>query len=651
MRQSTLPGDCRKTHPMRAWVLAALLLAGCASGQVQARQEGPFSTSPEAGAPEHGARHEDRGGDADFRAAASKAFASDPATARSALEAFLASHPDHRQRPAALALLARVQIVSGDTAGAKTTLEKADAGGRTPDFDFLLGIAASRLGNAVLAVALLRPFLASGPPLVGGLTDVDAPLLLCAAAAEALVETGDPVAAIEQWDRYRSIDGTREHERAYARRRAEEVAEKIPGETALSALRSPRAPFVRALLGAHAVAVLRARGDEAGAVRLEQDIGLVRRNLGFDPGLHGTTTGDPLRLGLAVPQSGAQARLGEVVLRGAMLVMAEPTPSGDSSSYQLMVRDAAAPAERAGTAGVGAAAWSLAREDSVIGLVGSPDPRSIELATRDGVPFLLLDEHAPGARTTAFQLIHAPESRAMALAQQALAMGARRFVVLGPDSASGKRLAGAFKNALTAGGGALVAHITYVAGATSFSAQVNELRRLAFDALFVPDEAARLELVAPALAAAGIWPRRPRLPVTPSSPTAPIARRREALLLSTALSLSERLLRNAERYVQGAMLCPGYYPAEDARSGNFVARFREIYGTSPTAADAYGYDGLSILRGAVERGARTRADILRLMSGGRFEGTTGDIRFGPDHGRVDLPLIYVVDGDSIRLLK
>jgi len=636
---------------MRAWVLVGFLLAGCASGRVQARQEGPFPTPPEAGAPDAGVSREDRGGDADFRAAASKAFAADPATARAALEAFLASHPDHRQRPAALALLARVQIVSGDAAGAKTTLERADAGARTPDFDFLLGIAASRLGNPVMAVALLRPFLTSGPPAVGGQTDADAPLLLRAAAAEALAGTGDPVAAIEQWEEYRGVEGTREHERAYARRRAEEVAEKISGEAALSALNGPRSPFVRATIGAHAVVALRTRGDEAGALRLEQDIGLTRRNIGFDPGLKGAATGDPLRLGLAVPQSGAQARLGEVVLRGAMLAADEPTPSGDPSSYHLVVRDAAAPAERAGSAGVGAAAWSLAREESVIGLLGAPDPRGIELATRDGVPFLLLDEHPPGARSTAFQLIHAPESRTIALAQRALALGARRFVVFGPDSPSGKRLAGAFKNALAAGGGTLVAHVTYAAGATSFSAQVNELRRIAFDALFVPDEAARLELVAPALAVADIWPRRPRPLVAPSSQTTPTSGRREVFLLSTALSLSERLLRNAERYVQGAMLCPGYYPAEDTRSGNFVSRFREVYGTNPTAADAYGYDGLSILRGAVERGARTRADVLRLVGSGRFEGMTGDIRFGPEHGRVDLPLVYFVDGDSIRVLK
>jgi ABC-type branched-subunit amino acid transport system substrate-binding protein len=637
---------------MRSWLLLAISLAGCASGQVPARQEGtplPADHPSDVGVPEVRAPREDRGGDADFRAASSKAFASDPAIARKALEHFVADHPEHRSRPAAVALLARVQIASGDAAGAKATLESAGAGRRTPDFDFLLGIASSRLGNARQAVGLLRPFFASGPPPIGGQSDADAPLLLRAAAAEALAAIGEPVAAIEQWDQYRTIDGTREQERAYARRRAEEVAEKISADVAATALSSPRSPFVRALIGAQAVAALRARGDEVNAARLEQEVGLVRRNLGFDPGLQGSASGNPLRLGLAVPQSGPQARLGEVVLRGAMMVMAEPTSAGDSSSYQLVVRDAAAPAERGGTAG--AAAWSLAREESVIGFLGSFDARGIELATRDGVPFLLLDEHAPGARTSAFQLIHAPESRAVALAQRALALGARRFVVLGPDSPSGKRLAGAFKHALTAGGGTLVAHITYGTGATSFSAQVNELRRLAFDALFVPDEASRLELVAPALAVADIWPRRPRLLVAPSSANAPTSGRREVLLLSTALSLSERLLRNAERYVQGAMLCPGYYPAEDVRSASFVAHFREIYGASPTAADAYGYDGLSVLRGVVDGGARTRADALRLVAGGRFEGLTGDIRFGPDHGRVDPPLVYVVDGNSIRVLK
>jgi hypothetical protein len=115
--------------------------------------------------------------------------------------------------------------------------------------------------------------------------------------------------------------------------------------------------------------------------------------------------------------------------------------------------------------------------------------------------------------------------------------------------------------------------------------------------------------------------------------------------------VSPKFLHNTERYVQGALLCPGFYPADDARSGSFVSRFRETYGTSPSATDAYGYDAVFLLRGAVERGARSRADVLRMLSTQTFEGLTGDIHFGPDHGRTDPPLVYVVDGDSIHILK
>jgi hypothetical protein len=181
---------------------------------------------------------------------------------------------------------------------------------------------------------------------------------------------------------------------------------------------------------------------------------------------------------------------------------------------------------------------------------------------------------------------------------------------------------------------------------------VTSLRKLAFEALFIPDDASRLELVAPALAVADIWPRSPRTVFAAAHSAASAgAGRREALLLSTALSVSPKFLHNTERYVQGALLCPGFYPADDARSGAFVTRFREAYGSLPSASDAYGYDALFVLRTAVERGARSRADVLRILASQTFEGLTGDIRFGADHGRIDPPLVYVVEGDSIRVLK
>jgi ABC-type branched-subunit amino acid transport system substrate-binding protein len=234
------------------------------------------------------------------------------------------------------------------------------------------------------------------------------------------------------------------------------------------------------------------------------------------------------------------------------------------------------------------------------------------------------------------------------LARKALALGGRRFAILGPKSPSGTRLAAAFRGAVEAGGGTITGHITYAPASTTFSNEVQSLRKLAFDALFVPDDAGKLELIAPALAVADIWSRPVR---AFSSSARDTGGRRDVFLLSTAVGVSQKLVQGAERYVQGALLCPGFYPAEDARAGNFVSRFRDTYGAAPTATDAYGHDALLLLRTAVERGARTRADLLRALGGGVFEGATGDVRFGPEHGRIDTPTLYVVDGTTIRTFK
>lgn len=634
---------------MRAWAFTAIALAGCASGMVRAGQE---QRQAEPGSPDAGsildASTGDPGGDADFRAAANRALVTDPSAASAGLEAFLDHHPSHPGRTAAAALLARVHLGAGDAKAALAALERYAPGAQTADVQFVSALAQVRLGKGAQVVPVLHTFEASGVPAIGGVPDPDANILLHAATAEALAAAGDAGGAIDAWDLYLQNESLRVHERAFARRRAEEIANAVSPEVALQTLASKRRPLTRSMLGAKAAVALRAVGDEASAGRLEQDTGVVRRTLAIDPSQSPPGPGDPLRFGLAIPLSGPQSRLGEVVLRSAALVIGTPAANGQPSPYHLLVRDSAAPTDRA-PAGPSSTVWNLSRDEGAVGIVGTPDPRAIELATREGLPFLLLDERAPGGRNTAFQLIHSPESRAAALASRALQLGARRFAILGPDTPAGKRLAAAFRERMSQGGAAQAAAITYPAKATAFSAQVKQLHATAFDVLFVPDDAARLELIAPALAVSDIWPRQPRQ--LGGAPAKAGTGRREILLMSTALSLSQRLLQNAERYVQGAMLCPGYYPAQDARGGNFASRFHELYGTAPTAADAYGYDGLAILRSAVERGARTKADVLRLLDREAFEGVTGDVRFGPDHARIDPPAIYVVEGDSIRTLR
>jgi hypothetical protein len=175
------------------------------------------------------------------------------------------------------------------------------------------------------------------------------------------------------------------------------------------------------------------------------------------------------------------------------------------------------------------------------------------------------------------------------------------------------------------------------------------LRRTSFDAVFIPDDADRLELVGPALAVIDVWSRPPGRKPQASTPGNP---RRDVLLLSTAVGLSKRLVRNAGRYVQGALLAPGFCAAsDDPRSARFVARFRQLYAQDPTATDAYGFDGMRLLRAAVERGARTRADVLKLLASESRDGVTGSVKFGPDHTRIDPPPVYTVEGDELRVAQ
>lgn len=636
---------------MRLCLSALLVFAGCASARASADRSQAIAPARSATAIDAG---DEPGGDADFRLVAARAANPyDPAT-RASLRDFLARHPHHHQRPAAVSMLSGVLLVQGDARAAKTVLAENDAFLSSAERDFWGGICAGQLRDAARALALLKKYVAADPPLrMGGLPDHDVRRLLRSSLAESLAALGNPGDAIDQLELYARIESNRPSERVYALRRAEEIAATAADAAALDALAGRRGMFARAALGGKAVRALRARGDTANAARLDQDTMAVRRQVGLEAPLPSALPTDPSRLGLVVPLSGNQLRLGEVILRGAALAVSAAAHAVEQSGFRIMVRDAAAPAERSTLGGGTAAAIvALAREERVIGAVSTPDARGGEFAAREGLPLVLLDERAGPGQVTAFSLIHSAEARAVALARTALALGARRFVILHPDSASGKRLTSAFHGAVEAGGGSVTGVLSYPPGTTTFVNEVTELRRAPFEALFVPDDAARLELIAPALAVSDIWPRSPRLAFSSARSAATSGPgRRESFLLSTALGVSDRFLRNVGRYVQGAMLCPGFYPSDDTRSASFVSRFRSTYAAAPTATDAYGFDGLYLLRGAVERGAKTRADVLRILSTQTFEGLTGNIRFGRDHGRADPPMVYFVDGEAVRTLK
>ena len=621
----------------------------------------------------------DPGADADFAAARAKLDKDDREGARQSLEAFVAQHPTSPNRTLADLLLARLALARGDVAAARKLVVSHTEGNDTnaASARYLLGLCELRLGNTNRARDLLQPFLPRGtatPPPASSSDDMG--LELRGALAEASGPS-DPVRALELWDSY--FPGAREPERAWARRRATELAGNLPAEAAwrVWTASTPKG-LARAVLGAKAGAYLREKNDAAGASFVEQETSAARHESGFETTGVPVGPGDPSRIGLALPLSGKFQVVGEAALRAAMLATGVPASAAppNGTPPQLVVRDTATDPERAAR-GVA----ELTRGEAVIAIVGAASnkagPGAIAQATEDGVAVLSLEDAAPGALTTAFQMVHAPEMRATALARAAVQLGARRFAILGPDNAAGKRLREAFRKAVTEKGATVVVESSYVPGATSFSPSIGPLKKVTFDAVFVPDTAERLALVAPALAVADLWPqpwakvqaaagsragggskrgKRAVAAPAPDSPDAPAASKaRPILLLSTASDLSPKLVDNSGRYVQGSLLCPGFF-ANDAepRARAFVEAYRAAYGRDPHAAEAYAYDAVATVQGVVGRGARTRGDLVRVLGTpgtAHLPGLTGNVTFGPDHGRVDSPFVYLVEGQDIRQVK
>jgi branched-chain amino acid transport system substrate-binding protein len=644
------PGQAASVAPPPAATQPPPVVPPSAGAPPSAGEPPRIASPAEPGAPRPPAEvAADPGADADFEAAKARFDGGDREGGRAALEAFVGRHPVHGARGQAELMLARLALLRGDVAAATTLLEPLTAtppeAGVASSARYYLGIADVRLGKFAPARDLLLPFL----PRAGSAGPGDEALVeLRGALAEATTGVGERPAAVAIWDAYER--GARPHEKSYARQKATELAAEIPPEAALRTFQAmPPRGLARAVLGAKAADAARAQGDASGAATIASETAEARKTLGFEDAPARAGAGDPTRVGLVAPLSGKFQPIGEAAMRAAMLAAGTPAVGMADAPLQLAVRDTASDADRAAR---GLA--ELTQEESVIGVVSANDRKTaaaaLAQASREGIPFLSLDDAAPGADTTAFQLIHAPEARAQELARRALKLGARDFALLGPDSATGKRLRDAFRREVTAAGGRITGEATYVVGATSFQAAIAALKRTPPQAIFVADAADRLELIAPALAFADLWPAPWGAPKPASEPGKP--RARNVLLLSTANDLSARLVQSAGRYVQGALLAPGFYAdASDVAAKSFADAYRAAYGHEPHATEAYAYDGVNALRAAAATGGHTRADVLAALASGSFDGLTGTLRFGPDHSRIDPTRVYVVSGEQIKLSR
>jgi ABC-type branched-subunit amino acid transport system substrate-binding protein len=363
----------------------------------------------------------------------------------------------------------------------------------------------------------------------------------------------------------------------------------------------------------------------------------VGAELAGGPGGPGSTIGV---IGAVVPLGGKSNRVGEAVVAGLGLAAGV----GDGKAVAAVEVRAAGDGDA-----VGLAVEDLARAN-VIAIIGPTDKDAVDVAGPRaealGVPLLSLSGRAEklAVRRTVFHMMHSGEARSRALAQRALARGVTRFAVLAPESGYGKTLSAAFVDEIGRGGGKIVSSITYKADTKSFAGVVGKLSD-GWDAIFVPEDAATLSLIAPALDAAGAKPR----PLG----TRKIRGGRAVLLLSTAENLTGAFLTDAGRHAEGALLAPGYYPDDqDPASKAFVDRFLAAFGRPPGFVEAYAFDAAQL---AAALGGAGRAGLAAGLARAQLVGLTGTVRFDAEHRRADPGVLYTVAEESgsyaIRVAK
>lgn len=519
-------------------------------------------------------------------------------------------------------------IREGDYAGAVAPLTAAreDDGG-DPRVEqratLMLGLTKTYLGDHAAA----RGLLAAGEAALDGAAER---VEWHAAMAAAHADGPTPLDALPHYDAF-FIDATAV-ERAYIVGAVEAIvagAAERDVAAAWTAAEGRRGPAA-AVLAYRLAAIAEAAGDAGRAQALRDGVLALRQSVGLPASASAVPAaasggGDPDLLGAALPATGKGARVGELAQQGMVAAIRAPSDGGAMTIEQ-----------RAATGGddAGAAMDALAAAD-VIGVVGPIDAAAVDAAAARAealaLPMLSLsprpEERAAGEWV--FHVMHSAEARARALARKAFDAGVTTFAVLAPDSGYGRAVTAAFTAEVTALGGKIVESDTYAADTKSFASAASKLGK-GWDALLVPDQADKLELVAPALATAGLTVR---------ALGAKAGTGRSIVLLSTAEGVAADFAIDAGRHCVGALLAPGFYPdTDDEAIGAFVRDYQRAFGGVPTAVEAYAFDAAQLVQ---RSGAAGRGDLRRKLSAVSQVGLTGTIRFAGSR-RVDDGVMYEV---------
>ncbi len=346
------------------------------------------------------------------------------------------------------------------------------------------------------------------------------------------------------------------------------------------------------------------------------------------PAVRPLIEGPPVKVAILLPLSGANAALGQALLRAAQLALFEV---GDSR-FVLLPRDTEGQPKGAVAAAENALAESA---ELILGPIFSAEVQAAAQVTRSrNIPMVAFSTDRAAAGNGVFLMGFMPEQQVTRVMSYAVDKGIRRFAALLPDSPYGMTLSAAMRR------GARDLNVAFD-HQESYSGAIAEagepIRRLkgesltsptGFDALLIGEGGERLRTIGALLPANNIDPRVVRL-------------------LGTGL-WDDPGIGGEAALVGGwfAGATPGEFDA-------FLSRYRRHYGATDVLPriGTLAYDATALAAVLARTETRANYSEATLTNPSGFAGVDGIFRFGPD-GVVERGLAIIeVERNGFRVIS
>lgn len=357
-------------------------------------------------------------------------------------------------------------------------------------------------------------------------------------------------------------------------------------------------------------------------------------------------------IGVLLPLSGPFASYGELVKKGLDLALQEHNRT--RFPMRFIYRDSATDTP------IGRLVSDLANQDRVIAIIGpllsANAMEAAREAQRQMIPLLALaqTDGLPQIGNFIFRDTVTAEQQVRTLVDYAMANERISFSILRPQTRLGQQMAYLFEEMVHRKGGELIDVISYPEGTTDFRTQIEQLlwkdysRTIPeeksgglpapeyplppFDALFIPDFADNIGLIAPQLVFYGL---------------------REVMLLGINGWYSPELISRAGHFLRDAIFIDAFYAnSSSPEVRHFVDLFQNQHGEIPSILEAQAFDVASLLLATVDRPEIANRDDLRtaLIQLDNVRGVTGTTGFNLDGEAIkQLNLLRVERGRLVEI--